>query len=128
MTASDTWVDQSSGAWIRTVNATPYNALSNATANQSGNEGSNNTTPWPAGSFTDPSWTQTTTTGYTLCWRTGPYFNKTSYHNTQGGIKWGWFFNNECSESSTDTSEGLGCCGNSSWHRASPWTLYLWAR
>ncbi len=127
MTASTTWTDTSSGAWTQTVNDTPYNALSDANANQLGNLGTTDTTPWAAGSFTDETWTSTTT-GYGLCWRAGPWFNQTSYEYTDGGIKWGWFFNNECGQSTTDTGEGLGCCGNSSWYRASTWTLYLWAR
>ena len=127
MTASDSWTDEASGAWLRTVNATPYNALSNASANQTGNEGAAHNTPWPAASFTDHTWTQTTTNN-ALCWRAGPWFNRTSFEYTQGGIKWGWFFNNECGQSSTDTAEGLGCCGNSGWYRESPWVLYLWAR
>ena len=127
LTASSTWTEKSKGAWTRTVNATPHDALSNANANKVGNLGSSWTTPWPQGSFTDHTWTKTTT-GYGLCWRTGPYFNQTSYEYTNGGIKWGWFFNNECSKYTTDTGEGLGCCGNSSWYRKSPWTLYLWGR
>ena len=127
MTASTTWTEKSKGAWTRTINTTPYTALSNANGNKVGNLGSSWKTPWPAGAFTDHKWTKTTT-GYGLCWRTGPYFNKTSYQYTSGGIKWGWFFNNECYESTTDTGEGLGCCGNGSWYRKSPWTLYLWGR
>ena len=127
MTASVTWTDNAKGAWTRTVNTTPYHALSNANANKVGNLGSSWKTPWPAGSFTNHKWTSTST-NYGLCWRTGPYFNQTSYEYTYGGIKWGWFFNNECYKSTTDTGEGLGCCGNSSWYRKSPWTLYLWGR
>ncbi len=127
LTASQTWTDTSKGAWKRAITGTPFEALSNANANKAGNLGSASNTPWPAASFTDASWTSTTT-NYALCWRSGPWFNQTTFEYTEGGIKWGWFFNNECSQSTTDTSEGLGCCGNSSWYRASPWTLYLWAR
>jgi hypothetical protein len=127
MTASSSWTDLTKGAWQRTVNKTAYTALSNATANQTGNEGGTDTTPWAAASFTDHSWTSTTT-GNGLCWRAGPFFNRTSYEYTNGGVKWGWFFNNECGQSTTDTAEGLGCCGNSSWYRESAWVLYLWAR
>ena len=127
LTASETWTDTASGAWTRTINTTPYTALSNATANQTGNEGSAQNTPWNPAPFTDHTWTSTTTNNG-LCWRAGPWFNRTSFQYTDGGIKWGWFFNNECGEHTTDTAEGLGCCGNSSWYRASPWTLYLWAR
>jgi hypothetical protein len=127
MTASESWTDTDNGAWTRTVNTTPYDALSNAKANQTGNEGNTDTTPWAEASFTDHTWTSTTTSNG-LCWRAGPFFNRTSYEYTDGGIKWGWFFNNECGQSSTDTAEGLGCCGNPSWYRQSPWTLYLWAR
>ena len=127
MTASVTWTDTSKGAWTRTVNSTAFDALSDANANKVGNLGSSWTTPWPAAPFTDASWTSTTTNNG-LCWRAGPWFNQTSYEYTQGGIKWGWFFNNECGQSTTDTGEGLGCCGNSGWYRASPWTLFLWVR
>ena len=127
LTASETWVDTDSGAWTRTINTTPFDALSNAKGNQTGNEGTTDNTPWAAAPFTDHTWT-TTTTNYGLCWRAGPWFNRTSYENTYGGIKWGWLFNNECHSSSTDTAEGLGCCGNPDWYRESPWTLYLWAR
>ena len=127
MTASTTWVDIASGAFTRTINTTPYDALSNANANQVGNLGGAETTGWSSQPFTDASWTLTTT-GYGLCYRIGPFFNQTSYHNTSGGIKWGWFFNNECHLSSTDTAEGLGCCGNSSWYRESPGALYIWGR
>jgi hypothetical protein len=114
-------------AWSRTVNSTPYTALSNANGNQVGNLGGAHNTPWPAGSFTDATWTRTTTNS-DLCWRSGPWFNQTSFEYTNGGVKWGWMFNNECSQNTTDTAEGLGCCGNQSWYRASPWTLYLWGR
>ncbi len=127
MTASTTWTDLSKGAWERSVNTTPYTALSNATANQLGNLGNTDTTPWAAASFTDHTWTSTST-NYALCWRAGPWFNRTSFEYTEGGIKWGWFFNNECSQNTTDTAEGLGCCGNSSWYRKSPWVLYVWGR
>jgi hypothetical protein len=134
MTASETWTDTASGAWIiDTYYGSPgsadtaYWALSDARGGAVGLLGSPETTPWSAGSFTDASWTSTTTE-YGLCWRSGPYFNQTSFEYTEGGVKWGWFFNNECHASSTDTAEGLGCCGNSSWYRESPWTLYLWGR
>ena len=127
LTASETWTETASGAWLRTINTTPYDALSNAQGNQTGNEGSTDTTPWAAAPFTDHTWTSTTT-GSGLCWRAGPWFNRTSFQYTDGGIKWGWFFNNECGESTTDTAEGLGCCGNTHWYRESAWTLYLWAR
>ena len=127
MTASQTWVNVAAGAWVRTISSTAYTALSNANGNQTGNEGGNYNTPWPAGPFTDHTWT-TITKGDGLCWRTGPYFNRTSYQNTNGGIKWGYMFNNECGEHTTDTSEGLGCCGNSHWYRESDWALYLWVR
>ena len=125
MTASTTWVDTSSGAWTRTINTTPYSALSDGNANQEGVPGG--TTSWGSVAFTDSSITQTTT-GYGLCWRSGPLFNRTSYEYTNGGVKWGWFFNNECGPSTTDTAEGLGCCGNSSWYRESAWTLLLWGK
>jgi hypothetical protein len=128
MTASTTWVDIGSGAFTRTVNSTPYNAFSDANANQFGNLGGTETVPWTAQPFTDPSITTTTSSNYSLCWRAGPWFNQTSFEFTSGGVKWGWFFNNECGQSTTDTAEGLGCCGNSSWHRQSAWTLYLWGR
>ena len=127
MTASTSWTDLTKGAWQRTINKTPYNAFSNANANQSGNEGGTDTTPWAAAPFTDHTWTSTTT-GNGLCWRAGPFFNRTSYEYTNSGIKWGYFFNNECGQHTTDTAEGLGCCGNSSWYRESAWALYLWAR
>ncbi len=127
LTASSTWTDVASGAWSRTVNTTAYDALSNAKANQTGNEGGTDTTPWAPASFTDHTWTSESN-GSGLCWRAGPFFNVTSYQYTQGGIKWGWFFNNECHESTTDTGEGLGCCGNSGWYRKSAWALYLWVR
>ena len=127
LTASTKWTDLDNGAWSRTVNQTPFNALSNANANKTGNEGGTDNTPWAAASFTDHTWTSTTT-GNGLCWRAGPWFNRTSYQYTSGGIKWGWFFNNECHENTTDTAEGLGCCGNSSWYRESAWALYLWAK
>ncbi|MBI4705680.1 MAG: hypothetical protein HY744_31700, partial [Deltaproteobacteria bacterium] len=127
LTASQTWVSIAKGGWERTVNSTAYDALSDANANKYGNLGGANNTPWPPASFTDNNWTQTST-GYQLCWRAGPWFNQTSFEYTQGGIKWGWFFNNECGQSSTDTAEGLGCCGNPDWFRKSPWTLYVWAR
>jgi hypothetical protein len=128
LTASSNWIDEASGAWIRTVNDTPYNSLSDTNANQFGNLGGTETTPWGAASFTNTGITTTTGSGYGLCWRSGPWFNQTSYEYTSGGVKWGWFFNNECSQSTTDTAEGLGCCGNSSWYRESAWTLYLWGR
>jgi hypothetical protein len=128
LTASSNWIDEASGAWIRTVNDTPYNSLSDTNANQFGNLGGTETTPWGAASFTNNGITTTTGSGYGLCWRSGPWFNQTSYEYTSGGVKWGWFFNNECSQSTTDTAEGLGCCGNSSWYRESAWTLYLWGR
>jgi len=128
LTASTNWVDTSSGAWTRTVNTTPYNAFSDANANQTGNLGGTQTTPWSAAPFTDQSITITSGPGYSLCWRAGPWFNRTSFEYTSGGVKWGWFFNNECGQSTTDTAEGLGCCGNSSWYRESAWTLFLWGR
>ncbi len=127
LTASETWLDDASGAWQHTVNATPYDALSDDSANSVGNLGGEETTSWSAQSFTDETWTSTNT-GYGLCWRSGPWFNQTSHEYTSGGVKWGWFFNNECYQYTTDTAEGLGCCGNSSWYRESPWTLYLWGR
>jgi hypothetical protein len=127
MTASVTWTSLSNGAWSRTVNTTPYDALSDNQANTGGNLGGAETVPWSSQSFTDAG-SVTTTTDHDLCWRAGPWFNQTSYENTSGGIKWGWFFNNECTLSSTDTGEGLGCCGNETWYRESPWTLYIWGR
>jgi hypothetical protein len=127
MTASTTWVDIASGAFTRTINSTPYFALSNAEANQFGNLGDVQTPPWSSESFTDASWTSTTT-GYDLCHRAGQFFNQTSYQNTYGGIKWGWIFNNECDNIGSDTGEGLGCCGNAGWYRHSPWTLYVWGK
>ncbi len=128
MTASKTWTSIAAGGWARTINTTAYTALSDANANKVGNLGGSGNNPWPAGAFTDHTNTKTTGTDYALCWRAGPWFNQTSYENTSGGTKWGWFFNNECGQSSTDTAEGLGCCGNQSWHRASPWALYVWIR
>jgi len=127
MTASQTWTDVTKGAFKRTINSTAYTALSNAQGNKTGNEGGNQTVPWTAAPFTDHTITQTTN-GNGLCWRSGPYFNQTSFDNTNGGIKWGYLFNNECGQGSTDTAEGLGCCGNSGWYRESAWTLYLWVR
>ncbi|TNF22610.1 MAG: hypothetical protein EP329_28370 [Deltaproteobacteria bacterium] len=127
LTASTNWTSVAAGGWQRTVNSTAFSALSNANANLVGNTGGAQTTPWSAAAFTDASWT-TTSTGSALCWRAGPWFNQTTFEYTSGGIKWGWFFNNECNQTTTDTAEGLGCCGNVSWYRVSPWTLYLWAR
>ena len=128
LTASETWLDQASGAWIYGApGGTAYDSFSDANANLIGNLGGAETTPWSAASFTDETWT-TITNGDALCWRSGPWFNQTSFQYTSGGIKWGWFFNNECGEHTTDTGEGLGCCGNTHWYRESPWTLYLWVR
>ena len=127
MTASVTWTDTASGAWTRTVDSTPFTALSDATANVAGNLGGTETTPWSPASFTDSTWTQSTR-GADLCWRAGPWFNQTSYEYTFGGVKWGWMFNNECHQATADTAEGLGCCGSSYWYRENPWTLYVWAR
>jgi len=127
MTASKTWTSVSAGAWSRTINGTAYDALSDANANKVGNTGGSWNTPWPAGGFTDNTWTQESN-GNSLCWRSGPWFNQTSFEYTSGGVKWGWFFNNECGQSTTDTAEGLGCCGNGGWYRKSPWALYLWVR
>ena len=127
LTASQTWLDFASGAWQMSATGTAYDMLSDANANSWGNLGGAETTPWSAASFTDETWT-TITNGDALCWRSGPWFNQTSFEYTDGGIKWGWFFNNECGQHTTDTGEGLGCCGNSHWYRESPWTLYLWAQ
>jgi hypothetical protein len=138
LTASETWTDISSGGWHIDVDyghpgsrATAFWAFSDARGGHVPLLGSSETTPWSPGSFTDHTWT-TVTEGHGLCWRSGPYFNSTNfdpgYGYTEGGIKWGWYFNNECSETTTDTAEGLGCCGSSSWYRESPWTLYLWGR
>ena len=127
MTASQDWLDSASGAWTIGSSGTPFDLLSDTNANTVGNLGSSQNTPWASAPFTDPSWTSTTT-GAALCWRSGPWFNQTSYEYTYGGIKWGWFFNNECHQTTTDTAEGLGCCGNSYWYRESPWTLYVWGR
>ncbi|MCB9746047.1 MAG: hypothetical protein H6740_25960 [Alphaproteobacteria bacterium] len=127
LTASTTWVDTASGAWTYSYTGTPYDAFSDANGNTVGNLGGDETTPWTSQPFTDASIT-TTDTGNGLCWRTGPWFNQTSFEYTNGGVKWGWMFNNECYQYTTDTAEGLGCCGNSSWYRGSAWTLYLWGR
>ena len=127
MTASKTWTSIANGGWARTINATAYKALSNAEGNKTGNEGGSYNVPWPAAAFTDNTWTSTTT-GNGLCWRSGPYFNLTSFEYTYGGIKWGYVFNNECGQSTTDTGEGLGCCGNADWYRKSPWALYVWVK
>jgi len=129
LTASTTWTSVANGGWQRTVNSTAFTALSDANGNTVGNLGGAQTTPWSSAAFTDSSWTTTSPpNNYALCWRSGPWFNQTSYEYTYGGIKWGWFFNNECNQTTTDTGEGLGCCGNADWFRRSPWTLYLWAR
>jgi hypothetical protein len=69
-----------------------------------------------------------TGTGHAPCLRTGPDFSRTCLEYTEGGVKRGGFFSNECGELTTDTAEGLGCCRNSSWHRESAWTLSLWGR
>ena len=128
MTASKTWTSAAQGAFIRDVSGTAFAALSDASANQTGNEGSDDTVPWSAASFTDHSIT-TIDQGDALCWRSGPYFNTTSVGEyTDGGIKWGYIFNNECSKSTADTAEGLGCCGNSYWYRGSAWALFVWVR
>ena len=127
MTASQTWIDTSTGAFTQTVNTTPYTALSDANANIEPRSLADETVPWTAQAFTDPAVTITDQSNG-LCWRSGVWFNRTSFENTQGGVKWGWLFNNECSQPSTDTAQGLGCCGNAGWSRTSPWTLYLWAR
>lgn len=126
MTASQTWLDFATGGWLQSIESTAFAALSDANANQTG-VGFADTTPWAPASFTDHTWT-TTTTGSGLCWRTGPVFNQTEYEYTNGGIKWGYLFNNECNASTADTGEGLGCCGNTDWYRESPWTLYIWVR
>jgi hypothetical protein len=126
MTAAP-WPDTSLGAFTQATFDTAFNALSDARGNSYGLGGDEDTTPWAAAPFTDHTIT-VTTTAYGLCWRQGPWFNVTSYEYTDGGIKWGWVFNNECSWSSTDTTEGLGCCGNPDWYRESDWALYLWGR
>jgi large repetitive protein len=128
MTASSGWTDIADGAFTRSTDGSAYDALSDNNANLYGNLGGNETGSWSSQPFSSSS-TSTSDNGYGLCWRSGPYFNQTSIGEyTYGGTKWGWFYNNECGQSTADTTEGLGCCGNSSWYKRSAWTLYVWGR
>ncbi len=125
MTASSTWLDVASGAFTRNIAGTPFDQFKDSVATPVAVVNAQTST-WSASAFTDHN-IMVTGTGNALCWRSGPYFNTQNFEFAYR-IKWGYYFNNECAQSTADTTEGLGTGENVSWYRGSNWTLFLWVR